>query len=199
MIALAHEQMTWTPSLADSERSLGSMYAEMPKDPAAAVPWYVRCLENPESSLALAGAIDLFGHDCIHILLGRGLLGQDEAFVIGYTMGASRRSSPWQERLFSFCARHVYQGPYRFRAADAEVFSLASRAAQCSPGAALHDVDFRSWWERPVGELRAALGLSSDFLRAVYAREAMSFPHTAASQRLATLLPRALHHRLAAS
>jgi hypothetical protein len=33
----------------------------------------------------------LEGHDCMHVILGRGLLNQDEAFVIGFTMGSARK------------------------------------------------------------------------------------------------------------
>ena len=62
----------WNPGLKNDAVRLGDVYDGMPKDPASAVPWYVRMLENPASPLALPGAIDLFGHDCLHALLGRG-------------------------------------------------------------------------------------------------------------------------------
>jgi hypothetical protein len=81
----------WDPGLDNDGLTLCSVYDGMPKDGADAVPWYVRLLENPRSPVALPGAIDLFGHDCLHIVLGRGLLAQDEAFVIGYTMGSAPR------------------------------------------------------------------------------------------------------------
>ena len=64
----------WNPGLKNDAVRLGDVYDGMPKDPASAVPWYVRMLENPASPLALPGAIDLFGHDCLHALLGRGLV-----------------------------------------------------------------------------------------------------------------------------
>lgn len=52
-------------------------------------------VENPESPFALAGAIDLYDHDCVHCVLDRGLLLPDEAFVIGYTMGNDSTFSKW--------------------------------------------------------------------------------------------------------
>jgi len=181
---LRWRQQTWAPGLDDGERTLGSVYESMPADPASEVPWYVRLLENPSSPLALPGAIDLFGHDCIHILLGRGLLAQDEAFVLGFTMGASGRCAPWQAALFRFCSRHVYQGAFRFSELDRQVFSLALEGALDAQVAPLEQVDFHAWLERPLGELRAALGVRPVQLRALYAREARCFPHTAASRRL---------------
>jgi hypothetical protein len=165
----------------------------MPSNPASEVPWYVRLLENPSSPLALPGAIDLFGHDCIHILLGRGLLAQDEAFVLGFTMGASGRCSAWQAALFRLCSRHVYRGPFRFSEIDCRVFSLALQSAIDAQVEPLERVDFSAWLERPVGELRAALGVDAGELRALYAHEARCFPHTAASLRLSSSTEKGNH------
>jgi len=122
MTAVAN-QMRWNPGLDDDERTLASMYDSMPRDSMSTVPWYVRLLEHPASSLALAGSVDLFGHDCLHILLGRGLLQQDEAFVLGFTMGQQRLLLGPSSALFRFCARHLYQGIYRFseRAVEKEL------------------------------------------------------------------------------
>jgi hypothetical protein len=177
-------QMRWDPGLDDDERTLASTYERMPRDSMSTIPWYVRLLEHPASSLALAGSVDLFGHDCIHILLGRGLLQQDEAFVLGFTMGSSGSCSALQAALFRFCARHVYQGNFRFSALDSEVFAFALRAGRGWSGHPVHCVDFREWFERPVGDLRAALGLEPAWLRSVYAAEAAAWPDTAASLRL---------------
>lgn len=57
------------------------------------VPFLVRLVENPALDLPFMdvfhGATDLPTHDYLHIVLGRGLLAKDEAFVIGFTMGAT--------------------------------------------------------------------------------------------------------------
>ena len=57
------------------------------------VPLIIKLVENPKyfTSKLFTGAVDLFTHDCIHVLLGRGLLPKDEAFVIGYTMGSGKK------------------------------------------------------------------------------------------------------------
>ena len=57
------------------------------------VPLIIKLTENPKyfTSKLFTGAVDLFTHDCIHVILGRGLLPKDEAFVIGYTMGSGKK------------------------------------------------------------------------------------------------------------
>jgi hypothetical protein len=159
---------SWNPGLDNGDRRLSEVYKTMPGDPPSRVPWYVRVLENPASPLALAGAVDLFGHDCIHIVLGRGLLQQDEAFVLGFSMGASRRCSDWQRALFRFCARRVYRGPYQFRDVDGEVFDFAVDAGRSAGAEPLHAVDFRALFERPLSEVRRRLGVRADVLRSLY-------------------------------
>jgi hypothetical protein len=174
----------YDPALDNDERTLAKVYDEMPKGPASSVPLVVKLFENPSSPWALPGAVDLFGHDCIHLALGRGLLPQDEAFVIGFTMGASRRCRPAHARLLALWARCAYPAPFRFSNLDAQVFMFAveaGRRVQCKP---LHDANFRAILREPLGRIRALLGLEAERLRTIYAREAALFPGTRASVRL---------------
>ena len=71
------------------------------------VPLIIKLVENPNyaTSKLFTGAVDLFTHDCIHALLGRGLLPKDEAFVIGFTMGSTKKMSRWRKSLFLFWGR----------------------------------------------------------------------------------------------
>jgi hypothetical protein len=170
------EQASWAPGLANADQTLAAVYAGMPRDPASTVAWYVKLLENPKSPLALPGAVDLFGHDCIHILLGRGLSSRDEAFVLGFTMGSSPSLRAWQTALFRCCARRLYRNPYRFSELDDRVYLFARDAARrigCRP---LPGFDYRQAFERPLGELRGALRLDASRLRALYAEELERWP-----------------------
>lgn len=153
----------WSPGLDETE-TLRSVYDRMPGDPATAIPAYVRLLENPASPFALPGAIDLFGHDCIHILLGRGMRVRDEAFVIGVTMGASGELTAWQHHLYALCARFLFRGPYRLSRTDRLVFDLAVNFARNSGIRPLHRVDWRRQMDRTLGELRAELGVDPEHL-----------------------------------
>ena len=87
------------------------------KEPST-IHWFVWLLENPKSPISLTGAIDLYNHDIIHILLDRGMLNRDEAMVIGFTMGNSETTSSWVRWLFEFCARYLYPVSYRFNVYD---------------------------------------------------------------------------------
>ena len=56
------------------------------------VPFIIKLVENPKYDIGLfAGNVSLYNHDCIHLLLGRGLRVKDEAFVIGFTMGSTKK------------------------------------------------------------------------------------------------------------
>lgn len=185
-VELTNRQMSWTPWLYDSRMTLGELYRQLPGDTATTVPWYVKLLENPKSPVALAGAVDLFTHDCIHFVLGRGLLPQDEAFVLGFTMGTSRACPWWHPRVLGFCAQHLYRGAYRFSQIEREVFHFAVVVGQLSPVPALGDIDFRALLYDPLDRIRAKLGLDARLLSEIYRSERLRWPDTSASRRLGT-------------
>ena len=174
----------WNPGLYNDERTLREVYDSMPRVGAPPVPWYVKLLENPASPVALVGAVDLFEHDCIHIVLGRGALQQDEAFVVGFTMGASGQLSPLQHRFFTLCSRFLYRGAYRFSRIDGMVFDLAVESAVHMNPAPLERVDFAALMERPLGEIRASLRIDSTQLTEAFERERRLCPESPASLRL---------------
>lgn len=80
--------------------------------------WFVWLLENPKSPLRLSGAVNLFNHDIIHVLLNRGMDVYDEAYVIGFTMGNSEFTSKFAKVLFRFSAKWLYPDGYRFTETD---------------------------------------------------------------------------------
>lgn len=173
----------WNPGL-NEDITLHAAYDSMPGDEAAAIPWYVRLLENPASPVALPGAADLFGHDCIHIVLGRGMFQQDEAFVIGFTMGASGKLAPWQHRLFTLCACCLYRSFYRFSQLDRRVFDLAVGFAIRSGVQPVHNVAWLDLLDWPVGKVRAWLGIDTRSLIGIYQRERALCPGSPAALRL---------------
>ncbi len=86
--------------------------------PEEDIPLIVRLFENPKGLGLLSGSVNLHQHDCIHLILGRGLLPKDEAFVIGFTMGSTKRLSIWEEKFFSWINHHFYPEVYRFSEED---------------------------------------------------------------------------------
>jgi len=147
------------------------------------IPFMVRLAENPKFNL-FNGAVDLKTHDYIHLILGRGLCAKDEAFVIGFTMGSTRRLSATEESLFAVVAQLLYPGIYRFTDEDVKVFRDGVRLAFVTEPQPLNQVDYASLMECSLVGIRHALGIEVPLLRAYYAIEKRRYPHSPESQRL---------------
>lgn len=152
------------------------------------IPLLIRLIENPRYKIPgvtlFHGAVDLKQHDCIHLLLGRGLLSKDEAFVIGFTMGSTGGVSTVEETLFSKIARHLYPRIYRFDHEDEQIFRDAVKLGAISCCHPLDAVDFKPWLNCPLGEVRQAFGLEAELIEAYYQVEKRRFPDDKASRRL---------------
>jgi len=148
------------------------------------IPFIIKFVENPKYDIGLfAGYVDLFAHDCIHILLGRGLLIKDEAFVIGYTMGSSRKMFRWRRNLFMFCAKHLYPEGYGFGEEERFVFNMGVLAGSKCP-TDLSKVDFKKLLNSNVGEITSTFGIDQTLLRGCYIAEKQLFKDSLESQRL---------------
>ena len=84
--------------------------------------WLIWLLENPKSLVHLHGACKLKDHDYIHIILDRGQTIEDEAFVIGFTMGNDDRTQIWEKRLFKFISHWLYPKNDRFTKDHLEIY-----------------------------------------------------------------------------
>lgn len=153
-----------------------------------ATPLIVRLVENPKFQRRglefFNGAVDIHDHDCIHILLGRGLLPKDEAFVIGFTMGSSRRMSTLEEKVFAWISQHLYPGPYRLAEDDIAVFRKAAHLGFVSNCTPLGEVDYAKLHHLQLGTIRKLIGLEVPLLRAWYGIERKMFARCPESQRL---------------
>jgi len=140
------------------------------------VPLIIKIVENPKytTSKLFTGAVDLFTHDCIHVLLGRGLLPKDEAFVIGYTMGSGKQMARWRRNLFMFCAKYLYPEGYKFGEEERFIFNLAVVAgSQCSID--LSKVNFAELLDLRISEIRRDLRISYDVIKHCYGLEKKCF------------------------
>ncbi len=86
------------------------------------ISWLVWLIENPKSPFHLHGAATLHDHDHIHVLLRRGQANDDEAFVIGFTMGNDDRTKSWESKLFKFISRWLYPKAERFTKKQLKIF-----------------------------------------------------------------------------
>lgn len=186
-----HERVRrWRIPLSESSRTLRECYTELAalglkqKD----IPFLIQLVENPKYDLPgfdlFHGATDLATHDRIHILLGRGLLPKDEAFVIGFTMGSTDRVGQTEERLFGLLTKYLYPREYRFTDEDFRVFRDAVRLGFISDARPLHTVDYDALMDLPLSECRRRIGIEEDLLRAYFAIEKARYPLSFESQRL---------------
>lgn len=148
------------------------------------VPLIIKLVENPKYDIGLfAGYVDLFAHDCIHVVLGRGLAVKDEAFVIGYTMGTTKRMARWRRNLFMFCAKRLYPKGYKFGEDERLIFYNAVMAGSKCPSD-LSKVDFRHLLGCPPRRIRTILGIDSGILKSCYLLERNFCPESYESQRI---------------
>ncbi len=152
------------------------------------VPLIVQLVENPRFDLPwielFSGAVKLESHDCIHALLGRGLLPKDEAFVIGFTMGSTNRTTTGEQKLYGLVAKYLYPEPYKFSDEDIQVFKDGAHLGYVSDCQRLDKVDYSVLLHLSLGEARNAVGLEVDLLEAYYRIEQKRYPNSAESQRL---------------
>ncbi|MBY6161778.1 hypothetical protein KUV73_12895 [Mameliella alba] len=179
----------WNPGLDTDDMTLAEVLATLPAAEAEDVPEIIRKYENPESPDALPGAISLARHDCIHVLLGRGLHVQDEAFVIGATMGAASDISEAAVDTFIHVSTTLYPEVWQFKPEHIPSYRLGvGFSIDNLPGADLHLIPLEQdpWQSMTVREIRRHFGIVKEELRAYFRKAELLVPGTRASRRLDT-------------
>ncbi len=179
----------WNPGLDTDDMTLRAVLDTLPAAAAEDVPEIIRKYENPESPDALPGAIALARHDCIHVLLGRGLHVQDEAFVIGATMGAASDITDAAVDTFIRVSTTLYPKAWQFKPEHIPSYRLGvGFAIDNLPNADLHLVPLEDapWQTMTVGEIRKHFGIVKEELRAYFRKAELLVPGTRASRRLDT-------------
>lgn len=152
------------------------------------IPLVIQLIENPKFDIPginlFNGAVDIQTHDCIHALLGRGLLPKDEAFVIGFTMGSTNRVTQTEEKLFSLAAKYLYPGPYKFSDEEIQIFKDAVRLGYISDCKSLDKIDYAQYMDWDINALRNEIGLEKNLLKAYFEIEIKRHPDSITSQRL---------------
>lgn len=173
----------WDPFIIPELETVFNAYSSMPRSPIKKVPLLVRMLENPRSPIALAGPTTMLDHDCIHIVLGRGLLPQDEGFVIGYSIGNASHSSALDRLLFHELAP-FYPNPYKFTSTDLRAFDYGFDCGARSGIRNIHLFHFENNINRTIGAVREQLGISRSRLLSWFREELGFIPESRESRRL---------------
>jgi len=180
----------WHISLAVTELTLEQALASAQSVAAGQIqiPLIVKLIENPNFHIpgikVFNGAVDLHDHDCIHILLGRGLCPKDEAFTVGFTMGSTNLVSDLESKMYAFASKNLYPDPYRFSSDDLAVYRDAVRIGAISDCEPLDQINYKQLYDKKIGDIRRELGIEVDLLRAYYKIESRRYPDCLESQRL---------------
>ena len=179
----------WNPGLDTDDMTIAEVLASMPAANADEVPEIIKKYENPESPDALPGAITLARHDCIHVLLGRGLHVQDEAFVIGATMGAASDITGEIVDFFVDISTTQYPKHWRFEEDHIPSFRLGVGFSMDNlRNKDLHLIPLEDdpWQSKSVRKARQDLGIVKEELRAYFRKAELLVPGTRATRRLDT-------------
>jgi hypothetical protein len=174
----------WFPGLSNDDRKICDWLAALPGAIDADIPEVVRRLENPSSPTALPGAVTLGRHDVLHILLGRGLLDQDEAFVIGFTMGNASQYRDDDGILMRQALANWYPEPFRIGGSKLQVFDLGVQAGKSMGIPDIAQIPIENLGSRSLADARQELQISTDLLRSFYHQEKQSIRNSLESGRL---------------
>jgi hypothetical protein len=151
------------PESLDSQ-PLQSAYQTLKGDPSSKIPFIVWLLENPDSKLALPGSIDLYGHDCLHLLLKQGFTASSEAYVVGFAMGNDVRTNKIHVLIFRFAAQFLYPSLYRLSSADFSMFRRGFELGKKMRIKNLNQILRQEWRSKTLQDIRDEVGLGNDFL-----------------------------------
>ena len=157
MVATVKYQQNF--NIYDSNLTLKDSLQRINADEQSDIPFLVWLLENPESLFPLPGKINLYNHDCWHILLDRGRSLFDEAFVVGFTMGSERATNQFHLAVFKFLSNLLYPQPYKFEGEHFKLFDLGFNYGRKLKVKNLNQVDFKAYENQTVGELRKLFGI----------------------------------------
>ena len=189
-MALPNHIREWFIPISEQTKTLGQAFEEMQLIALEqdSIPLIVQLVENPGYDLPgidiFSGATNLETHDYIHLLLGRGVLPKDEAFVLGFTMGSTNRVGSFEEKLYGLFAKYLYPKHYRFSDEDFQIYKDAVRLGYISDCQPMDTVDYPALRDLPLEEARKAIGIETNLLKAYFEIEMKRHPDSFETQRL---------------
>jgi hypothetical protein len=141
------------------DTTLAVAYESLQGDSPSEIPKIVWLLENPDSPFSLPGSIDLYGHDCIHLLLKKGFTSANEAYVVGFTMGNDLRTTNLHFAFFKFASLFLYPSKYRLTVAEIAVLEKGFKKGRDATIKNINQIDLAQWSDKTLRELREEIDL----------------------------------------
>ena len=142
-----------------SNQTLKSCIQNINGDEQSDIPFMVWFLENPDSIFPLPGKINLYNHDCLHIILDRGISLLDEAFVVGFTMGSDLKTNQFHLAIFKILSTLFYPQHYKFNYQQFKLLKKAFNYSRKLKVKNVNQIDFKKYENQTVGEIRKLLGI----------------------------------------
>jgi len=139
------DNLSWNPNDYNDTKSLSQIYRTLSGDGQADIPFIVWLLENPKSPISLPGNINLFNHDCMHILLGMGVTNIEEAFVVGFCMGNATDTTHRHKMFFKIIASTLFPNIWRFKTKDILSYDAGFNYGKHLKLRNIHLTDFRKY------------------------------------------------------
>jgi hypothetical protein len=117
-------------------------------------PLFIKILERPHRFISLPFQIDLFNHDCIHVLLGIGTYMHDEAFLIGFTMRNSERINYFGKGIYKFITHNLYPKKYGLTRQELVIFDLGYQYGESIRQKGLDRFNFNTCLDTEISALR---------------------------------------------
>jgi hypothetical protein len=149
----------------DQSEKLGDIYATFKGDEPLDIPWIVRLMENPKSILPFPGKIDLYRHDCLHILLNLRFSLYEEAFVVGFTIGNDIKTKPYHCLIFKFISQYFYPQTCRFNQQHLKWFDLGFLYGRKIKTKNINNLDFSILADQSISVIRRNLGINIQELK----------------------------------
>jgi hypothetical protein len=140
-------------------RKLNDVLKTLKGDIQSDIPFLIWLLENPDSFLALPGKINLYNHDCLHILLNKGFSLEDEAFLIGFCMGNDMNTRPIHCLIFKFISQYLYPRKSRFNKQHLQSFDLGFKYGQEVSFKNINKFNFSLYVDYNLTEIRELLNM----------------------------------------
>ena len=173
------------------------IYSALDGDDACDIPFLVWLLENPDSPVPMPAKVNLYNHDIIHILLGRDKSPQDEAFVLGFTMGSDPKTNWFNLLIYKIFSYFLYPSVFKFNQDDLKVFDLGFTYGRRLSIKEIHKIEFTEYQEHTLSSLRSLLGIKFDEIKKLRQIESTLVPHSETSRSLISHLDQVSEYALA--
>jgi len=157
----------WKPEYT-CDTILKDAYDDMKKYVTASqkdIPFIVQLIENPKYKFLrfglLKGSTSLEVHDLLHIILKQTMHMSGEAYVIGFTMGSTKKTTKIDILIFSLFAKYLYPKVFRFNDDNLAIFNQGIMDGHKSTAVNLNEINTEMILQKSLSSIREMLKITN--------------------------------------